>query len=344
MSAAGLGAISKYTDLFFGLGVLAWFVLDHRERRWLLDPWAWAGALIAVAVFLPVIFWNAGHHWVSFAKQFGRIVPRGISLHFVPEFVFSQAGLINPLVAVFVVMGVVAGFKRQQSQHRRAIRFLLALSAPLVLYMLVHSFHDRVQGNWLAPIYPMLALLAAAVAVPLGESCETPRLLRRLIVTATPLGLAISTLGLIYLALPLDVFGSKDPSELTRGWPQLARQIEELQRTTKAKWIATTNYGLTGELAFQLRSKSVVREVVEQERYTFEPPIRSANIGQRALLVVRAGRDAYQGCFRQVTRIGSLDRAAAHHSLETYTAYLAVAPTPALGEGRCGKNKSKRKS
>ena len=128
-AAAGLGAISKYTNLFFGLGVLALIILDRRERRWLLDPWACAGVLIAILIFLPVFVWNAQHHWVSFAKQFGRIAPHGVHLLFVPELVLAQTGLLNPIVAVFVVMGVVACLQRRGDPNG-AIGFWL-LSRPL---------------------------------------------------------------------------------------------------------------------------------------------------------------------------------------------------------------------
>jgi 4-amino-4-deoxy-L-arabinose transferase-like glycosyltransferase len=342
-AAAGLGAISKYTNLFFGLGVLALIIVDRRERRWLLDPWAWAGAVIAILIFLPVLIWNAQHHWVSFAKQFGRIVPHGADPLHVPELVLAQVGLLNPIVAVFVAMGVVACLQRRGDPNG-AIRFLAALSAPLVLYMLLHSIHDRVQGNWLAPIYPTLALLAAAVAVPLGERSKTPRLLRRLRVTATPLGLAVSVIVLSYLAIPVNVFGAKDPSQLTRGWPQFADKVEALRRATNADWIATANYSLTGELAFHIGSRSPVREIVEQERYAFEPPLRYASMGQRAILVLRsdyARSTSYKDCFEHVTPIGPLDRVAAGHSLEKYMVYLAVTPTAALSDGVCAK---KRKS
>jgi 4-amino-4-deoxy-L-arabinose transferase-like glycosyltransferase len=336
--AGGLGAISKYTNLFFGVGALAWIALDPQARRWLRDPWAWASALLAVLVFLPVILWNSEHDWVSFAKQFGRTVPHGVNLRFLPEFVLAQIGLINPVVAVFIGIGVVAGLRHRRHPDGQATAFLLALASPLVFYMLPHSFHDRVQGNWLAPIYPTVALVAAAAA--LGEGADASGLLRRLKVTAAPLGLTISLLGLLYLALPLAVFGTGDPSQLTRGWAQFANQVDEMRRITNADWIATTDYGLTGELAFHLKSESVVREIDEKERYTFEPPADFVALGQRALVVVPAGHkrpNAHKGCFDTIAPIGSLRRMAGHHSGEEYTLYLASTLTPAPIKGNCAR-------
>ena len=161
---AGLGCLSKYTNLFLGVGVLLWLLVDREARRWFLSPWLWAGGLVAILVFLPVLLWNADHGWISFAKQFGRVAAEGIRLQYVGEFAASQIGLLNPLIAVFVGFGAWLGlrsFARRRRLSEGALVFLLALSLPLIAYMAVHSLHARVQGNWLAPVYPALVLLGA---------------------------------------------------------------------------------------------------------------------------------------------------------------------------------------
>ena len=33
---AGLGCLSKYTNLFLGVGVLLWFLVERDARRWLV--------------------------------------------------------------------------------------------------------------------------------------------------------------------------------------------------------------------------------------------------------------------------------------------------------------------
>ena len=116
---AGLGCLSKYTNLFLGVGVLLWFLVERDARRWLLSPWTWAGGIVAVLVFLPVVFWNAGHDWISFGKQFGRISADGIQLRYVGEFLASQFGLLNPLIALFFGLGIWLGLRRLPAAERR---------------------------------------------------------------------------------------------------------------------------------------------------------------------------------------------------------------------------------
>ena len=68
----------------------------------------------------------------------------------------AQLGMATPFLLVLAVMGAWAARRRDDD------RFLLvALIAPALVYFLIHALHDRVQGNWPAFLYPMLAILAA---------------------------------------------------------------------------------------------------------------------------------------------------------------------------------------
>src|ERR1700709_1378214 len=70
-AAVGAALLSKYTAMFFGPAILIWLVVVPKLRRWLISPWLYLGGLVAVAMFAPLILWNADHHWVSFIKQMG---------------------------------------------------------------------------------------------------------------------------------------------------------------------------------------------------------------------------------------------------------------------------------
>src|SRR5947208_2376773 len=50
--------------LFFG-----YVIFSKHERRWLATPWPYLGGLIAIGVFMPVIYWNWTHDWASFRFQ-----------------------------------------------------------------------------------------------------------------------------------------------------------------------------------------------------------------------------------------------------------------------------------
>ncbi len=78
-AAAGLSMLSKYLAVFPLLGV-GLFLVTTRYRKVLLTAWPWLALLLALALFMPVIVWNAMHGWASLAFQGSRAIPASISV------------------------------------------------------------------------------------------------------------------------------------------------------------------------------------------------------------------------------------------------------------------------
>jgi 4-amino-4-deoxy-L-arabinose transferase-like glycosyltransferase len=322
---AGLGLLSKYTNFFLGIGILAWLLLDRDARRWFLSPWLWAGGLVAVLTFLPVLLWNAAHDWISFGKQFGRIAARTLQPGYILEFIGGQVGLLNPLIAIFVGIGVWLGVRalfRRRSGEEGAMLFLVVLCLPLVAYMFVHSLHARVQGNWLAPVFPALALLAAIAAA----RCSS-RLMRGLAGLAAPVGIVVSLLVLVYFMVPGPTpFGQRTPAERFVGWSGLATEVQDLMAENGATWIATAEYALTGELAYYGPGPELVQQVDERERYLFDSVDRSVTRGP-AILILTAERsrlDKFRRCFDSIVPLGEVQRFGPDGPVATYVVSLAT--------------------
>ncbi|NOX72393.1 MAG: glycosyltransferase family 39 protein [Alphaproteobacteria bacterium] len=70
---AGLGVLSKFTNLFFGVGLVLWLVASREGRPWLRVWQVWAGALIGLGVLVPLALWNMRNGFVGLERQFGRI-------------------------------------------------------------------------------------------------------------------------------------------------------------------------------------------------------------------------------------------------------------------------------
>ncbi|TMJ88989.1 MAG: glycosyltransferase family 39 protein, partial [Alphaproteobacteria bacterium] len=89
-AAVGTALLSKYTALFFGPAILIWLVIVPKLRHWLVSPWLYLGGMVALALFSPVILWNADHHWVSFIKQIGRARIEDFRPAFIAELIPTQ--------------------------------------------------------------------------------------------------------------------------------------------------------------------------------------------------------------------------------------------------------------
>ncbi|WP_162247922.1 glycosyltransferase family 39 protein [Devosia sp. Root413D1] len=287
---AGAGLASKYTNAWFGIGLVLFLIgtADGRRQfgRWQL----WAGGLLALLVFAPVLWWNYQHDWRSFLFQGARVVSFEEAFgRLVSEFVISQAAAMGPvllLCALLAMGGFFLGYGRRAGA-RLALPVLTTL--PLLAYFLVHALHARVEVNWLQPVAPVLALLGAAFV------CLLPaRPFGRWIVavgSALQLVFGLALIGFAYVQAvyhPLDL-GYADRTRMLRGWDKLAAEIRQLAEETGAQVIWTEgNYRLTGELFFYGRAAGdsrPVRDIAPHPRYDFLPPEARYPTSSPALLV-----------------------------------------------------------
>ncbi len=333
-AAAALGVASKLTDLFLGLGILLAIVATTHLRRWLRSPWLYAGVAVAALVFLPVFLWNAGHDWITFTKQFGRISSGHLEPLRFPEFLATQFLLLNPLIGCFVGLAVVVWIRRRATYPVGAIGLLIWTVAPLVAYMAFHSFHGQIQGNWLAPIFPTLALVAAAAAISAPpERWSSGRAL------AFPLGVVLAIAGLIGSLNPGGVIPrALDPGQVLHGWDGVAKAVETYRQQTGATWIGANYYGMVGELQYLLPTSGVpVQGIVERRRYDYAPAPDAALAEKPALLVIVGGLpEAVSSCFRGLTQIGTIDRHSGSQTLQTLTVYRADSADPRVFMRGCG--------
>ena len=299
--AAGLGLLSKYSGLFVGMGALFWLIVSPGARVWLATLWPWAGGALALLIFAPNLLWQSQHHWMTFAFQFGRVTQGHPTLRFLFEFIGAELGLATPFILVLAVLGAWRARIRDDDRF-----LLLSLITPALVYFLVHTLHDRVQGNWPCFLFPVLAILAADAFVP--EHFRAPASL----FVAVPDGvgrsersegrvptlhtfpgtapgrdwrgwcsrLAVPVAGLVLLLayaqaatgfLPL----AHDPLArlLGVGVKQLAGQVQTEMQATGARAVLTADYETTAWLRFYAPGLAVIA-VEQPNRYLGAPAVR----------------------------------------------------------------------
>ena len=169
---AGLGLLSKYTNLFLGATIVVWLLALPENRKWFRTPELWVGGLIAAAVASPVAIWNAEHDWASFAKQFGRVARSGSAgLSLSPRTRRRLRAAGKPTNRDTRACRLRSRVTRRHSASAARATFCWRLPLPMLIYFFLHSLHDRVQGNWPGPLYPMFAICAA-----LGIEVKCPSL------------------------------------------------------------------------------------------------------------------------------------------------------------------------
>ncbi|WP_428687598.1 ArnT family glycosyltransferase [Roseibium sp.] len=338
---AGCGLLSKYSVLFLGAGIVLWLLWVPEARRWWRSWQLWAGGLIALLCFLPVLYWNHAHEWVSFYKQFGRAGGGGFTAKYIFEFLGATLGLINPLIAVLALLGAVKLCGRLQARESAASLVLLTV-LPFLIYLLYHSLHARVQANWPAPLFPAFAMMAAVFVAELQPGRT---FWRRFAAVGIICGLAVAVVVQVHAVAPLTgQFARKDPTFQLRGWPEIGAAVGELAKAENAGFIVTTSYGLNAQLDFLMKDTLPVAQLNERIRYIMAPEPDMARYGKPGLYVTEKRRDRagdLKQSFALVEKLAELERKVKGVGLETLVVYKVEGlggplfePVTSRGSGR----------
>jgi len=301
--AAGLAAASKYTAVLMAPAVLVWLLAVPSLRPWLRRPGPWVAVLAALAVFAPVLAWNATHDWVSLVRQGGRVGDwqAGRALQFVGELLGGQIGLATPLLAVLFDAGFVVALRRACTRDPGWTLLASLLAVPSLVF-LQHALGDRVQANWPSLLYPQAAIAAAGLA---GGW-------RRLRAPAVGLGLLLT--GLVWVQAIWAPARLPHPWDITllrlAGWQSLADSVAAVARADGAAYVVADNYGQAAELAWHLPPDIPVLALDARWRW-FSLPGASGFVDGRTGLMLRSDRLADQphmADFAQADRLGLLER------------------------------------
>ena len=275
----GLGMLSKYTIALLGPAALAFVLLDHTSRRWLIRPEPYAAALLAAVLCWPVLLWNAQHDWASFGFQGAR------RWHQAPE--FSLHLLAGSMVALVTPLGFIGAFAHLRRRmplasgvvsaldldRRRRLFLGCFLLVPLSAFVAFSVRHEP-KLNWTGPIWlAALPALAAGMAhVPVTLAADKAR--RAAAGWSLTVLIALVALGGFLHFLVLGFPGVRYPNieHLPVAWEELGREIEAIEDGLESRIgdepvvIGLDKYFIASELAFyRQRSGMSPDEILERE-------------------------------------------------------------------------------
>ena len=152
----GLGLENKHSTAFFGAGILVGLLLTP-ERRHFAQKYIWLGGVIAFAIALPNILWQALNHWPTY-ELLSNIAHSNKNVALIPvQFIAQQAVFLNPGTLPLWLAGLLWLFGSRDGRRYCAIGIMYLIT--LIEFIVLHG-----KSYYLAPAYPML-FAAGGVAV-----------------------------------------------------------------------------------------------------------------------------------------------------------------------------------
>ncbi|UFZ07916.1 glycosyltransferase family 39 protein [Bradyrhizobium ontarionense] len=335
----GLALLSKFTVVMLLPAVAAFLLVPAWRRRWLFSPYPWCGALIALAVFSPVLIWNAQHDWASFWFQLVRATaPRDFSFRTLGDYIGLQLGQVGfILLPVTLSALTLTAWRGYRTREPVAILLSTAVLVPF-LYFLWKSLTLRIGDTWPMFMWPIGFAAVAINIVRLPQEGWPKWMIRSTIGWArAAVGTGIAMVVLIflyYVAAPWNFLGRADPIGGEAGYQQVAARAEEELASTGATWIATSDYRTYAMLRWFFRGRVPVVQINERARFLgFRDPGMSLIAGHPGLYVVREPDNSGRVWTDTTARrepLGSVQRTWRGTVMDTYALEKLTGWTPDL--------------
>ena len=221
---------------------------------------------------------------------------------------------------MFVVIATILFFARRA----RPLALPVLTSVPMAAYFLADALYGRVNPNWTAPLFPVLALVGAWAVINVRPKSRWLRWpLDVLYVIHIPLGVAIMLVAYgVIDSRSVPFMGPVKAFDFVYGWDDLWTKVSALAKQNSAQWIDTTSYSLNGWLgsygAFA-HDPLPVFETGEPFRYDYMPPTDPA-LRSAPHLLVNPGSGGESDADR--TYLGTITRDYQGEPLASYQVFL----------------------
>jgi 4-amino-4-deoxy-L-arabinose transferase-like glycosyltransferase len=283
-AAVGGGLMTKYTMCFLIAGIAGGLVLTA-ARRYLLNRWFWAGAALALLIFLPNLLWQIRHDFISwhFLQHIHkRDVGEGRSQGFLrDQFIIC----VNLIAAPLWITGLIC-YLRDRRYRMLAWMYLI----PLALFII-----GKGRGYYLAAAYPMLVAMGCVAAERWVGSLRRPWRLTveaALFVSLIAVGVLISAMLVPFSSGGrLKDFALRKNGDLREeiGWSELVKTVSDIRdalppEQKQSVGVLVGNYGEQGALeilgpAYNLPLPISMTNSAWLRGYPIPPPSRLIVLG-----------------------------------------------------------------
>ena len=153
--STGALLLSKYTGVLLPASLILYILLYRRTL--FLDRYLYYAILLCFLVFLPVVYWNYLHDFISFKFQLGHGIAEEKVFH--PEYFFKfvgeQLAIFHPLYLLPLLYFII---KDREIFSRKKIYLLIPFLLTLGLFVYFSAF-KKANTQWAVPAYLSASIL-----------------------------------------------------------------------------------------------------------------------------------------------------------------------------------------
>jgi 4-amino-4-deoxy-L-arabinose transferase-like glycosyltransferase len=252
----GLGLLSKYAMLYFVGGMILSTLVSPRARMLVLGR---RGAAIAVAgllLFLPNLFWNRAHDFVTVTRIAADADWRQTQFRLgdALQFAGGQFGVFGPLLMAGFLLALWRLARRRDVpllNSREDALLLAAFALPALLVIFAQAFVAGANANWAAPAY------VSAVPLAVAALCAMPR--RWGLKASFAVNLFVMAGFWLVLLRPAlaETMGVGNAFKREEGWRGLGQAVSAAAQAGPYDAIAAANRSVMAELTYYARPRDL---------------------------------------------------------------------------------------
>ncbi len=247
--AFGLSLLSKYTGVLLAPCLLL-FMLFTDERRWLKTIHPYASFLLGFVFFLPVLYWNSKHDWISFTYQLGHgLGGAKYSLGKVLTYAGGQILVASPFIWLFGMYASILFLFRRSKQTL----FLSLTSLPIIFFFAYSSLKHTAEANWPACAYFSFSILVSYYLFAGGKIKKylwSFAVLFSLIFSLT--AMLHTRFGILPLEKISEDAAQADSTRFFYGWRELG---QELEKDPSIKFAIAGSHQVGAEISYYTKER-----------------------------------------------------------------------------------------
>ena len=174
---------------------------------------AWLAAGFALLLFLPHIWWQYQHDWISIRYHLFESNTTAYKISYTLDYIWPQVLLVGPLAGLLLLPA--AFLYKPKTATERAMRFTMI---GIFIFFFISSFKGKVEANWTLPTFVCLMVLAHQWLV---EHVRFQQWIKILAVLTTII-VMIGRVGMIEDILPIKAVKSR--YHVWKDWPKVMKQ------------------------------------------------------------------------------------------------------------------------